>query len=553
MTREQELRFIGASITDKQIIINSNSTTPAMAEEYLSLCGVLDCNDIVNSGVENKIGKNCGEECKAIREKAERDLNKTAAAIDKIYDQNINKTSAAVVNFQKASLGLKELGKFAQKLRQEAYSSATQLEMLKTKITKAKDDGVFNEEMATLMKEKVSGVMGMSDTGSSTFAEDSLKNVIDSVDKVIREKQDENIKDWNLYTNGKEISKNYVKKAGRELRGMSATDGLTKAADGIAGLASGVGKIMDASGDGLKVVGGVLDIMSAASVLLPPPASLVTSTFSGIFNLFAGGPPDATNQQVIDELKNDIKRGFAHQKNFLEKKFAEHANLIREEFQKLENKIKDQLEQLGKTVKKYMDEDHLRKVKNDALAQMEAVEEKLVFIKQYNNAKVTDNVAQSIAREISALSSTRYSALSKTTFEDICPGILDDKYAESKTVRRKFCATLLYTYLIVEQDRNIVLMQLIAVLQNTPLRKSNEGYLEVYYHRKNEMEEFVTRTVLKDNVGCSLFNPQAGTPVLTHQQITEISNYIETLSKSFHGSINAFRKKNDCPRKYLQT
>ena len=90
------------------------------------------------------------------------------------------------------------------------------------------------------------------------------------------------------------------------------------------------------------------------------------------------------------------------------------------------------------------------------------------------------------------------------------------------------------------------------MLERTPLRKSNEGYLELYYHRKNELVDFVKSDVLADEIGCSLFNPVAGPPVLTPTQISEISTYIEHQSSAFIGSIQTFQNRKDCSREYQQ-
>ena len=421
------------------------------------------------------------------------------------------------------------------------------------KIGDPENENPFKNKIAEELKSRAQEVLGVTSQGAGTFADDSLKNVIDSVDKAIREQQDLQIEHLKGMEYAKKATQVYKDKAWREVKGMSNTDRLTKGADALGGVATAVSKFLEADGDGLKIISGCLDITNAIAQFLPPPATVLTGTVSGLFNLFAGGPPDPTNQQVVDDVKNAINRGFAQQKNFLEKKFGEQMNLIRAEFQKLEAVITDEFNELAENQRKYINQDHLRRVKNDALAQLEAVEEKLIFIKRYSNVKVTDDVAHSIDRQIAALSTTQSSALCKTTFEDVCPGILDDDYAMSKGVARKYCATLLYSYLMIEQDRSIVLIQLIAVLQNTLLRKSNEGYLEVYHHRKNEIEAFVKKTILVEKMACSLFNPQSGNAVLTATQISEISTYIESLSSSFKGRINAFKKKADCPRKYLET
>ena len=66
--------------------------------------------------------------------------------------------------------------------------------------------------------------------------------------------------------------------------------------------------------------------------------------------------------------------------------------------------------------------------------------------------QLSGEAASAVDRQIATLSNTRFSALSKTNFEDICI----DKFPnerEKLQVQREYCATLLYTYLMVEEDR----------------------------------------------------------------------------------------------------
>lgn len=572
LTQEEKRRFAAANTSEKQSILQADF---AKSGEYLSMCGeITDCNNIITEEIANQTSTICDSECRTIKEKIIRKFNLTAAAIDKMYDKNINKTSDIVIMLSRTSMFLTVLGQSAQEWKQATHTGRVQYEMLKKKIQKAEEDGVLDRKFAKNLRIRTKSALAIDPEAAGTYSADSLNNVIASVNKAIRENQESQIKDLTGLKKAKEQAKNYGKTTIRELTSMSKTDALSKGANALGGVALAVSKFQSADGDALKIISGVLDLTNSITQFMPPPASLVTESISGIFNLFAGGPPDPSNQQVIDEVKNTIDRGFAHQRNFLEKKFAEHMILIKDEFQKLESVLKDEFQKLADELKQGFEsmelkitegfesqryyiketftEDHLRKVKNDALAQLEAVEEKLIFIMEYKDVKVTIDVANSIDRQIAALSNTRYSALSKTTFEDICRGVLDDNYGVSKSIRRKYCATLLYTYLIVEQDRSIVLSQLMAVLKKTPLEKSNEGYLEVYNHRRSEVVAFLNETVLEKDMGCSLFNPAAGAPVLTTNQITEISTYMKSLSNTFIGSIEAFQNKGDCPRKYLQ-
>ena len=561
LTTEETQRFVDASASGKQNIILEQSTSAEKAEEYLSLCGVITvCTGVVDDAVANKLDAICTGDCKVIKQKAINDFNATAAAIDKLYDDNINKTSEDIVMLTKSSAALTSISKTFQLFREEMHDPDVLTKRLHKQIEDAKKAGLLDRRVANELKKNVASSLEI----DPSAPQNSIESVIANVNKAIRQSQGIQKKELAGIEKKQKQALEYKDTAIREIRSMTKTDALSKGANAVGGVLTAVTKFQ--SGNEIQVVSGCLDIANSIAQFLPPPASLVTETVSGIFNLFAGGPPDPSNQQVIDEVKNAINKGFAHQRNFLEKKFAEHMNLIRVEFAKLENVISKQFSQLGENIaegfaaqrnfiSQKFTEDHLRKVKNEALAQLEAIEEKKLFIDKYKNGDIKEvALAQSIDRQIAALSNTRYSSLSKTTFEDICPAILDEKYPVSKTVTRKYCATLLYTYLMVEQDRNFVLFELTQVLARTSLRRLEDGFLDVLDHRKSEVTKFVKNIVLEKKVGCSLFNPQSGTPVLTDKQITEITTYIKYLNEeTFTGSIDAFKKRTDCPSKYLKT
>ena len=156
--------------------------------------------------------------------------------------------------------------------------------------------------------------------------------------------------------------------------------------------------------------------------------------------------------------------------------------IILQKFQDLEVKISD----LGDDLKSHISKENLRQIKNNALAQMEAVQEKLVYIEEFRGKEVREylynvlctshepqmkkkifyqlsgEAANVVDRHIAALSNTQISALSKTNFEDIC--IDTFPYEDDKLqVEREYCATLVYTYLMIEEDRYLIMFELLVI------------------------------------------------------------------------------------------
>ena len=72
------------------------------------------------------------------------------------------------------------------------------------------------------------------------------------------------------------------------------------------------------------------------------------------------------------------------------KKFDEHIAIISKKFQDLEAKISTDILNLGDDLKSHINKENLRRIKNDALAQMEAVREKVVYIEEFRGKKVSE-------------------------------------------------------------------------------------------------------------------------------------------------------------------
>ena len=73
------------------------------------------------------------------------------------------------------------------------------------------------------------------------------------------------------------------------------------------------------------------------------------------------------------------------------KKFDEHIEIISKKFQDLEANISTDILNLGVDLKSHINKESLRRIKNDALAQMEAVQEKVVYIEEFRGKKVRED------------------------------------------------------------------------------------------------------------------------------------------------------------------
>ena len=106
---------------------------------------------------------------------------------------------------------------------------------------------------------------------------------------------------------------------------MIDSDGLSKGTEAVGYVASAVQTFINADGDVKQIISGVLDLVSALSVFLPPPASVITGLVSSIANMFLGG-------------------GSTDTATLIEEEFAKQTEVILDQFEKLKDYINNALD-----------------------------------------------------------------------------------------------------------------------------------------------------------------------------------------------------------------
>ena len=106
---------------------------------------------------------------------------------------------------------------------------------------------------------------------------------------------------------------------------MTAEEGLEKGLGALNAVIGAYGKFKDAfkdedHTDGMMIMSGVLDIANALAEFVPPPASLITGTISGIFGLFVEKGP--STDDLIKQGFQDMKEAIAKQTDELIKAFS---------------------------------------------------------------------------------------------------------------------------------------------------------------------------------------------------------------------------------------
>merc|ERR1711962_1831690 len=152
----------------------------------------------------------------------------------------------------------------------------------------------------------------------------------------------------------KQKVKFFASETKRRVKGLSKPRVLIKTAKAGSMMTAMVGKFVAASQSdnpediALNTMSGILDLSSAIAVFLPPPASIITDTFSGILGLFMPGAGGPSNQDVIDE----INEGFEEQKKLIVSEFEEQSKMIKDKFAEQTSFIKEQFGQTINAIKK---------------------------------------------------------------------------------------------------------------------------------------------------------------------------------------------------------
>ena len=288
----------------------------------------------------------------------------------------------------------------------------------------------------------------------------------------------------------------------RRVKGMSKTKMLVKGAKASSMMTGMVGKFVAAAQSddpaeiALNTMSGILDLSSAIAVFLPPPASIITDTFSGILGLFMPGAGGPSNQDIMDE----ITEGFAEQKKLILNEFAKQNKMIKHEFAEQTKFIKKKFEQTvlaikdgTKDIKNLISKEKFNKIKKQSFAVLDYINEKQAYLNeiQADNA-LTPHELTRVTSDLQLMDNTKDTSFIRQTLVDDCLGVFKETplYEESDQVQ--YCLLILYNYLTIEKNRDLILVRFLTLRnlepQTTDVTKS---YWAVREKRKEVLEEFI--------------------------------------------------------------
>jgi len=267
------------------------------------------------------------------------------------------------------------------------------------------------------------------------------------------------------------------------IKSMSKTEVVSKTSEALVKVLGSVKKFE--SGKPIDVMSGVADIANAVANFLPPPASIVTGAMSTIFGIYATGSPST---------EDVVKEEFKKMKNFTEEQFQKQNRFITEKFEKqFEN------------VKEFLNDGEFDDALIAAQAQQKAMDEKLTYLNadhDYHN----DEVTKIITQDIQVLKDTTLIEKIRGKLEKLCFDT-DFMKVNHTFLQNQLCTDLLYTYLQIEQHREIILTSLInKIYQSKNLRGVAVNYLAVDKKRKEETRLWLKKKIIDSiELACPLF------------------------------------------------
>ena len=358
-------------------------------------------------------------------------------------------------------------------------------ESLKTKfdatVDEMKENGKLTDKEAESMKKSVEKAFADSPTIPPTKDEmvDKIKDQV-GMEVAKAKKQNKDLKTT------KERFKSYGSESIRKVRGMASADNLNKAATAAGGVASAIGKFQSA--DTMEVVSGILDITGAIAQFLPPPASILTESITGILGIFMPGASGPGIQDVIDAIAD----GFEEQKEFISRQFELQRQFIEDQFEKALEQIEDMFLK-----------DQVEEIQRLSLAMLDFLQEKQTFLFTIDDQEALDpDELTRVTSELSLLDDTKDTSLIKTFFLTNCKGraIRESRVLVESTIGEdtgysgevQICMNILYNYFTIERYRDELLVRFLALRNLEPnLSSVTESYWAVQKERRKDVQTFI--------------------------------------------------------------
>ena len=273
--------------------------------------------------------------------------------------------------------------------------------------------------------------------------------------------------------------KEYGAETKRQIKGMPPGEKLSAAIGGVTSVISAVDKFK--TGDALNVVSGVLDITNAIAAILPPPASIVTETLSGILGMFMPGAAGPDNQAVIDEIKEE----FEQQNEFIAQKFAEQKIFIQKQFDEAVEEIQD-----------FISLEHLKEIQTQSVAVLDYLQEKQAYLDRIDPNYLNEDELTRVTNDLQIMDNTKDTSIIRQVFLSDCVGeegaISHHSRLQHSSKEVKICLLIMYNYFTIEKYRYELLVKFLALRNMVPDHTGvTAGYWDVVKTRNQVVRDFI--------------------------------------------------------------
>ena len=527
----------------KQDVVLDSQVKPNQAELLLSNDICIDNIEVVNDEVIQKINSTCDEDCQRLKKRAIAKMEEVADMADKAFlakEIYLKKELSIIKKSEKAT---KEIASFVKGLHEATVDPIKVKSQLQTKIQNAYDNNYLSEKQYKQMKKAVGDATSFDPLWTTSF-----RDITANTNRELRIRKNDYISKSNIITGTRKKLKRKMKGIVNGIKSSSKSVNIEKSFHAGAHVGSAIGKFVAASDSsmsdlekGLKITSGVLDVTNAIATFLPPPASLVTSTFSGIFNMFGlGGDP--SNQEVIDE----IKKGFEEQKKFISQEFEKQNQFIMGEFDKQNQFIFGQFQNQQDFISGQFRNQILQEFKEinaDVAGLLDEISEKMYFLQSFGGVVNGDAVADSIRDEINVLGKTHEVSKLQNFIRQRC---LPELNSCSTHDLKGSCLFLISTLTTIEKYRDVTLLNLINLLEPTTLRQLNKGYLKVHEQRKHQIKSWLNDNILGSNVRCILINKWQSNHWKSNSDSKRIINFMTYIDPSFTTKLDGSSLIDEC-------
>ena len=547
------------NLNDKRKILLDIKITPIVAKELFESehCSVnsalIDSND-ENNAVENKLMENCDEFCLAEKENA---LEILENAKNKTVNYFEEKEEEAKYYFKETSKTLEAFSKLVVDVKEDGLRPEKVKKQLLEKIKEASHIGHLTPAQKKTLDKAVSDATSFNN-------HEQYNEIIDSTKKLLSIKKEEYLKDRNVNKGLKKKAANYFKSVKAGLRGMTGTEKISKASTALSGIIGAGVKIF--SGDGKTIVSGVMDGINTLAKFLPPPASIITESLSGVLEMFGiGGGPSTVDviKEEFQKMKDFTARQFDKQTKFIAGEFADQKKYIKEEFevqkdfidqrigevteqianltdfiqdeftsqtnltlelftkekamlleqkelisvgfQNLEDSFTENIEEL----KEFILNEKMIAISSKAKSVLVEIFEKFTFLKSVDNTDVQDHEADAINQQIAVMATSSEVAEVRHSFEELCVNANNQliNQCTRNILKKKFCTMIAYSYFSIEKYRDMTLIGLVSLLQKTKYSSLNPRYLKVQNQRKQDIKKWISKVFVKE-VACPVFKTE---------------------------------------------